>query len=825
MKSKLHSLLKNHIGFSSLIKNKYLLICSVTFLMTFSLQAQVRPNINSLNVDPGLTITQEQEELACAVKDFLEANHDFVDKHRTQNIHDQGPNFYAWHRHFVGILEEHLISIGMGKYVPFPKWDPLTSVPPAFCGTGPCRYANFPAGHGDPVTTVGCGPTSCDFLSSVGPICDYSSLSDLGRASDGPHGCAHSLQTFSGSAFHQAPSNPWFFIWHAFVDDVWKEWECNCTNNPSQQISGVDLWMMDINNDQKSIISDGLDVGYEPFPVTIPLGEVPIYLSTDIWVRILDDGKFNEGINSGTTNPGNQTHQNPDYSASGNDNFVYVKVRNRGCQASSGGDKLKLYWSKASTGLNWPTTWENHNPNGNLLKGDVIGELTIPPIKAGGMTILKFSWNPPNPEDFGDSPDQGSHVCLLARIETSPKSGPFDPLYNYGMKFTETSDLTKNVVNNNNIVWKNVTVVNTPINGRIGIIVGNPCNEVTRLNFAFAVPPEDLGNKTIDDGSYTSGHNIITLGPKEDFTENGTVIVDLGREVYTKWVEGGKKGNNVEDNHFIHKTLNGILQRRPLQYLMDQPSPYAISVTGTNATIENLQFDANEYQTIHVEFFYHPQPTGATKRDFQYLVHQKSASPTAKCSGIGGEGFDISRPQCTLPYAGPNVTIGQGCTTTLTASPIVTGATYKWFNNSNGSFVNSGSSIEVSPLVNTSYELQVATPDRCVGYDIVNVAIDNSPFSACLTISPTRCFSNVSVYPNPANSVSVNVRFTTEENAPLSITLATILGVVKLQQFPTSIIGENTLQLDVANLPTGVYKLSIKCTNGTGSYTETITKY
>ena len=61
--------------------------------------------------------------------------------------------------------------------------------------------------------------------------------------------------------------------------------------------------------------------------------------SQDIWVR-----KQNDGFAV-------QEHQNPVYRPS-NPNYVYVKVRNKACNTSSGFDQLKLYWAKANTSLN-----------------------------------------------------------------------------------------------------------------------------------------------------------------------------------------------------------------------------------------------------------------------------------------------------------------------------------------------------------------------------------------------------------------------------------------------------------------------------------------
>ncbi len=54
-------------------------------------------------------------------------------------------------------------------------------------------------------------------------------------------------------------------------------------------------------------------------------------------------------------------HRDPLYSTP---NYLYVLVSNKG-QASTGGERLRVYWAKASTGLAWPTQWVDYVPGAN----------------------------------------------------------------------------------------------------------------------------------------------------------------------------------------------------------------------------------------------------------------------------------------------------------------------------------------------------------------------------------------------------------------------------------------------------------------------------
>jgi hypothetical protein len=119
------------------------------------------------------------------------------------------------------------------------------------------------------------------------------------------------------------------------------------------------------------------DTGVEPNPDTGPM-----WVTQDIWVR-------NEPIpgyqpQPFTADPAWLTaisplHQNPEYRdpRGSHPNYIYVRVRNRGSTTSSGTERLRVYWAKASTGLSWPSQWVDYTAS------------TCGPNKLYGMEVTK----------------------------------------------------------------------------------------------------------------------------------------------------------------------------------------------------------------------------------------------------------------------------------------------------------------------------------------------------------------------------------------------------------------------------------------------------
>lgn len=99
------------------------------------------------------------------------------------------------------------------------------------------------------------------------------------------------------------------------------------------------------------------DMGDEPNP-----SNGPFWVSEDIWVRSTPDPNYLPNpfpANSPTWTP--QPHENPEYRDTdySTPNYIYVKVRNRGDESSTGKERLRVYFAKASTGLSWPAQWED----------------------------------------------------------------------------------------------------------------------------------------------------------------------------------------------------------------------------------------------------------------------------------------------------------------------------------------------------------------------------------------------------------------------------------------------------------------------------------
>ncbi len=274
------------------------------------------------------------------------------------------------------------------------------------------------------------------------------------------------------------------------------------------------------------------DIGNEPNTISNPM-----WISDDIWVRNTNDGFVN------------QFHENPEY---GQTNYLYVRIRNRD---SEGSGIDKVYWAFPGTGLNWPTSW---NPIGSQATGT---------LTAGSETILEFPWNPPNPAAYGSS-----HFCLLSRIETSP-------IAPYGMTFPETSDINNNVRNNNNIVWKNVTIVdydpNVPIPPVI-ISVSNMSRQATTMRLDFVAVP----NGNVD--------------AQKDVLQWGKVDVELGDKLFTEWTAAKSAGTGITVSKDRATEINIEAAKANIENIKLEPGEEHLIKFNFTPTAESLT-DKNEY--------------------------------------------------------------------------------------------------------------------------------------------------------------------------------------------------------------------------------------
>lgn len=482
-----------------------------------------------------------------------------------------------------------------------------------------------------------------------------------------------------------------------------------------------------------------IDYGVEPDNNT----EQVFWHSQEIWVR----------HNSGESYI--DVHQNPQH-GSNNPNYVNVRVTNRSCVTSSGNEEITLYWAKANTALNWPNYWDGSLVMGDITDsnsqapvGGVVGTLNIPSLEPGQEAIIEFEWQVPNPQDYYDINPNPWHFCLLARIESDD-----DP-----MTFPEGTHITHNVKNNNNIAWKNTTVIEidpfTTTSKAVGgvVAVGNPFNETRTYTIEIVADAQNTPNEF---GKML--HQEAEIG------------IEMNGGLYEAWQRGNKTGHHLKSTPFSNKVL----------------------ADHTTTLIDNLQFEPNEYGTLYLSFNFLTKEL-SNKTNYTYHVIQRD-----KATGeiIGGETYEIRKqPRPTFAAdAGNNKEIDRSESVTIQASEINEDAVYNWYD-MDGNLIHTGSTLTVSPEFTQKYKLEVISDlDGLKDYAELEVKVN-----------PYRIETLV---PNPATSqVTVNYLATDATSA--------YVMVVHQNSGNTSnyIIDPqvNAHTIDLSNFASGLYSIILVC--------------
>ncbi len=437
-------------------KNKFLILNQVMkntlllfvflFTVTINCFGQVRPDlITDFSAAERATLVDLMQQYITA--EIIEWHCDHINLSGEEDIHDDF-NFMPFHRVYMEGMEDFFILKGHPEFVPLPSWDPTTPTPTEFrVVDADCMSTTCTINVGNGIPSEYCStPLNWDpdqprpnYLSlpiqpgNNNDICDHD-FSPTEPGDEDEDGLSRQLEEPYHNEVHEemdgnmfsfaSPASPIFWNWHAYLDDMWKEWECNCPQNTTQD---VDLYI----KDNSYIMLNYRDRGEEP---NIDQGSMS--KSNDIWVRNQQDGFTNA------------TNEDPEYISPTTPVYVYVRVRNRGCISSTGNETLSLHWAKASTALTWPNFW-NGSTTSPLLMGNLISTQNIPVIAPQSSAIIEYEWFPPNPNDYNAINDP-SLFGLLARQVSSN-----DP-----MAVTEIADVEQNVQENNNIAWKNINVQN-----------------------------------------------------------------------------------------------------------------------------------------------------------------------------------------------------------------------------------------------------------------------------------------------------------------------------------------------------------------------------
>jgi hypothetical protein len=489
----------------------------------------------------------------------------------------------------------------------------------------------------------------------------------------------------------------------------------------------MDLMIRDMESDT------GKEYDYSP--------NANIYNSPDIWVRKAKDNGLEP------QNPvGNST------------NYVYVRVKNIGDVPSSETDTLCLYWAKAGTGLWWPHSWEGkeHFDNG-APKGGPIGKLSIPPLNPGQEMLMVFPWNVPAPGNYlgidGDMDIDRWHFCLLAHIESTDDT----------LVYKNGADFSNYVTRNNNIAWKNLSVVD-PSEGWINgvIVVGNVYQKVYPFRLEFQGAEEDLATPLYKEAEIT---------------------IKLSDKLFEIWKRGGRRGENIR-----------ILDDKTLL------------IIGNNAFMDNLIFEPKEYALLDLRFnFLTQEVTGKTTYRFSVVQRDVEAKRL-----VGGETYLIRKNTRDLFYAGAggDTYTDIGATVTLSAETINEPAVYNWYDQ-NDSLIYEGIDFVTSVSIAQKYKLEIiALTDGYKDYAEVDVKLN-----------PNRIKT---VFPNPLSSNQLDIEYKINEadNAYISINHYYYSNI-----FNNYILDLSTdnIQLNLQNYPAGLYTIVLIC-NGVISDTKTFIK-
>ena len=485
------------------------------------------------------------------------------------------------------------------------------------------------------------------------------------------------------------------------------------------RFGGYDLVVKDSN----------LDTGQEPNTIT-----QYFWASEDIWIRNFQDGGLD--------------HQNPEYSTTV-PNYIYVRVKNKGCEPSTGQEKLNTYWAKASTGLNWPEMWNGATFNGNpsIVLGNTIGAVIIPVLQPGEEVVLHMPFPVPNPATYNGIFAEPWHFCLLARVVATTDA----------MTFPETADLVQNVINNNNIAWKNITIVDletdeAPRQTVGGVIaVGNTFD--TPKSFYLELVKEDL----------ETGKPIY---------EEAEVTLKMDDMLYQAWERGGKTSERLE---------NTLEEKIKL-------------IKGNHVFLQDLEFNAHEMGALYLKFNFLTEEI-TNKSKYVYHVIQRE---TGTNKIIGGETYVVKKKSRPLFVANPggDKEVDKNEVITIYADQIDEAAVYNWYD-TEGNLVYQGTNLTVDADVARKYKLEViALSDGFKDYGEVEVKIKPS------------YLNNIS--PNPAsNAIEVNYKLNEVSSAYLMI--IGYYGNAATSNNYILDLNTTTKTIDISYYQNGFYTVALVC--------------
>lgn len=289
--------------------------------------------------------------------------------------------------------------------------------------------------------------------------------------------------------------------------------------SPCASTPAGDVWMRDNASDTGTVPSAGT-----------------MWLSPDLWNRYMPDG--------GTT------HFNPEY---GQVNYLYANIRNMSTAVKA--TSMDIWLAPTAVGLTWPD---------NFI---YVGRIPVPNLGPGEVRqVGPLPWNPP-------SPMPSDHFCFYVRVMS-----PQDPI-----TFAETGDVGLNASNSNNIVWRNINVVDLMSSRSVTFLVRNTERKRAEVDLVFQIP-----QKFLRDGKVfvRLSPEIEKRWPEQYRRVEGLVPLERGSRVASGRETSRREDKNVKDK-----------QEEPGERL---PPPYQI--TQPMVTLRGIRMEHGETETVTLTF-------------------------------------------------------------------------------------------------------------------------------------------------------------------------------------------------------------------------------
>lgn len=403
---------------------------------------------------------------------------------------------------------------------------------------------------------------------------------------------------------------------------------------------------------------------------------------------------------------------------------VCVKIRNADDIRSNGTQKLLLNWSKAGVNMPWPSGWDGsiiYSADGHSVPmSGFIGETTIPSCLPSDPNLyncvtVRIPWTVPDAEDynfgiFRNSEEQW-HFCLLARIHDG-NDIVGENEHNY--------PIDQFVLNNNNVAWKNISVLEEAPAALIWVGNGKPSTHPYDFDIVFH--------------KNTTGRSLL---------DYGEVYLRLNQSLVDNWQKGGSVCSglrHIGDNCF--------------------------RILDANASLNNVEIPAGEFGWIEsVVKFYTNQNMRENTFAFDIVMRDDKEL-------YGGEHYEaVYDHNRVFQAVAPNDIIVMPLEEiSLHAGDVNEPANYTWFDE-HGDTVAVGTTLTTIATKNQRYKLEVeSTVDGYKSCDSVNVRLKKGVIT--------------SLSPNPAETqVAVSYRLASTITGGI-IQLTNMMGmVVKSEPF------------------------------------------